>query len=64
MSDRRYVVMREWHEPDGSNFIPRTVHEAEPQAPRDTGLVDQFGVKLYSMETRQPLGFVHFGKPD
>jgi hypothetical protein len=41
------------------DHLARTVHEPEPK-PRDTGLLDAAGKKLWAMDDRQPIGFVRF----
>lgn len=62
---RQYFVMPrssttswdDWFDTRASDHLPRTVHEAEIQ-PRDTGLLDKDGRKLFSVEPRRPIGFV------
>jgi hypothetical protein len=57
---RRYVIRAEWWEDaKGSDHLARTVHEAE-RSPRDTGLVDASGSKIFAMDDRDPIGFVRW----
>lgn len=57
----RYVAMPTvgWWEADAKNYLARTIHEEERQ-PRDTGLLDANGVKLYAVDDRRRIGFVPF----
>lgn len=59
----RYVAIpakSEWYEVRSTDYLARTVVESEPAAPVATGLLDANGVKLYKIEDRNPVGFVHF----
>lgn len=63
MGERRYQAMRpasEWVWSQGITPTPIQVHEHDT-SPRDTGLVDQHGVKIFSVPTRHPIGFL--GRP-
>lgn len=66
---KRYVTVSEsgpsrswwaWEELKGTDHLARTVVESERQ-PKDTGLLDPYGVKLFSVDERQPVGFVNHG---
>ncbi|RWX72571.1 hypothetical protein [Mesorhizobium sp. M2A.F.Ca.ET.039.01.1.1] len=47
-----------WDEAKASDYLARTVHEDE-RKPVATGLLDANGAKLFRVEDRQPIGFVH-----
>lgn len=47
----------DWYEGRAIDHLPRTVHEAD-SAPRDTGLLDKDGRKLFAVTTKRPIGFV------
>lgn len=60
MSDRRYQAMRpssEWVWSQGLTPTPIQVNE-QCSAPRDTGLLDQHGVRIFSVPDRHPVGFL------
>lgn len=46
-----------WWDAKGSDYLARTVMEPERQ-PRDTGLLDASGQKLFAIEETNPIGFV------
>jgi len=49
-------------EPDGENYIAKTVYEREERKPEFTGLYDASGTKLYRVPAPpRPIGFVRFG---
>ena len=61
----RYVPIRAWQpvgewlaDPDRSRLSVDVV--IRDDAPRDTGLVDASGTRLYAVEERDPIGFVRF----
>jgi hypothetical protein len=59
---RRYVTRptAEWFDDaKGSDHLARTVHEAD-RSPRDTGLVDPAGSKVFAIDQSDPIGFVRF----
>lgn len=41
---------------DAENYLARTVHEDTD--PRDTGLLDWTGTKIYAVSEIEPIGFV------
>lgn len=67
MSRTRYVTLAKppkgWaSEPHVPEDRPNcTVYEAERE-PRDTGLLDASGVRLFAVEDREPIGFQIGGK--
>lgn len=62
---KRYVTLHKpkladmWSEPDAEDYLARTVYEPEPQSVR-TGLLDASGTDIYSIEERDPIGFVRW----
>lgn len=46
--------------PDAENYIPRTVHEREPDAPAFSGIYNADGQKLYRVSSPKRIGFVHY----
>ena len=59
---RRYVAIarppRAWDSDEGAmtERPSMTVYEPAPE-PRDTGLIDAQGVRIYAFEEREPIGF-------
>ncbi len=53
----------EWVWSYGLDAKPVVVIEEERQ-PRETGLVDQHGAKIYRVPARHPCGFLASGKED
>jgi hypothetical protein len=56
-----YVIKptADWDDPNASDYLAKTVLETEQQ-PRDSGPLDAGGNKLFSLEQREPVGFVLF----
>ena len=59
---RRYTTLRTVaaridDEPDAENYLARTVFEAE-RVPRDTGLLDWTGTKLFAVDEMDRIGFI------
>jgi hypothetical protein len=57
---RRYVTRptaQWWEDAKGSDHLARTVHEQD-RSPRDTGLLDAGGQKLFAVDAMDPIGFV------
>lgn len=58
----RYVTIPNaewvWQQAKAADYIPRTVHELEPEKPVATGLLDASGHKIYRMPTDKRFGFV------
>lgn len=52
----KYVPMTGWWEANASDFIPRHVF-ADEEKPKDTGLLDSSGVKLFRVPDPKPIGF-------
>lgn len=48
-----------WDDPNASDYLAKTVLETD-SAPRDSGLLDARGNKLFSAEVKSPVGFVRF----
>lgn len=53
--------MNDWWEYDYHSPITSLMVRSSPSI-RDTGLVDQYGDKIYSEKNRHPIGFVDFSK--
>jgi len=60
---RRYVTRLAdmYSQPDAETYLSREVIEPDPE-PRETGLLDAHGNKLYSVLEMPPIGFVKFVK--
>lgn len=61
---RRYITLSHKPEladidsdPDGENYLSRTIYENEPVTVR-TGLLDASGNDIYMREENDPIGFV------
>lgn len=56
---KRYVTCADWFEVRATDSLARTVHEQE-SGPKETGLLDANGRKLYAMIETGPIGFIQF----
>jgi len=57
----RYVAVpavAEWYEARATDYLARTVHEAEAEKPSKTGLLDASGTPLYRVEVMDQIGFI------
>lgn len=58
MSTKYITALSAWHWSDETaQKTGQTIHEEE-RKPRDTGLLDASGVKLFAIDVRDPIGFV------
>lgn len=48
-------------DPDGEDYLARTVFEPEPKAIR-SGILDASGNDIYCIEEMEPIGFVRWNK--
>lgn len=59
---KRYVTMPvkaddEWWDRPNTESLAHIVYEPDP-SPRETGLLDSSGNKIFSVDTMEPIGFV------
>lgn len=68
MISKTYVTapcLADWQRgPDAENYLARTVHVVDDEAPRFSGLLNASGEKLYREVKRPRIGFVRFGDSD